>query len=142
MSDIVVVAERAPNALGLYLKAPSTGRLYRVEPARDPAQPRFWCLCIYRCTPAGVADRKERPWLGGGGMTRDELPEALRLIREDVDTWLDASNHRRLRKWLLEADGLSSATSVARTGQRASSPPAATPLANASLDTPAPGPAT
>ncbi len=104
MGEIVVVTERTPNALGLYLKAATTGRLYRVEPARDPGQPRFWCLCIYRCTPAGVADRDERPWLGGGGMSRDELPEALRQIREDVDTWLESTERQSLRKWILEED--------------------------------------
>lgn len=102
MSDIVVVEERAPNALGLYLKAAATGRVYRVEPARDPTQPRFWCLRIYRCTRAGVADVLERPWLGDGGMSRDELPEALRSIREDVETWLAAVDRQPLRRWLLE----------------------------------------
>ena len=115
MSDIVVVAERSPNALGLYLKAAATGRLYRVEPARDPSQPRFWCLCIYRCTSAGVADREERPWLGVGGMTRDELPEAVRIIREDVDTWLEPANRQPLRKWLLEEDGRSPSPKVTAT---------------------------
>ncbi len=104
MSDIVVVEERAPNALGLYLKAAATGLVYRVEPARDPTQPRFWCLRIYRCTRAGVADAFERPWLGAGGMTRDDLPAALSAIRDDIETWLAAADRQPLRRWLLEAD--------------------------------------
>jgi len=76
----------------------------RVEPARDPAQPRFWCLRVYRCTRAGVADGLERPWLGGGGMTRDERPAALRAIRDDVDAWLAAADRQPLRRWLLEPE--------------------------------------
>lgn len=102
--DVVVVEERTPSPLGVYLKAAATGRMYRVEPARDPAQPRFWCLRVYRCTRAGVADGLERPWLGAGGMTRDDLPEALRAIREDVDAWLAAADRQPLRRWLLEPE--------------------------------------
>ena len=101
---VVVVEERTPSPLGVYLKAAATGRLYRVEPARDPAQPRFWCLRVYRCTRAGVADGLERPWLGGGGMTRDDLPAALRAIRDDVDAWLAAADRQPLRRWLLEPE--------------------------------------
>jgi hypothetical protein len=35
-------------------------------------------------------------------MSRDELPEALRSIREDVETWLAAVDRQPLRRWLLE----------------------------------------
>ncbi len=101
---IVVVEDRASNPLGLYLKAGATGRLYRVEPVRDPAQPRFWCLRIYRCTRVGVVDTLERPWFGGGGMTRDDLPQALSAIRDDVDAWLAEAGRQPLRRWLLEGD--------------------------------------
>ena len=116
---IVVVEDRTSNPLGLYLKAGTTGRLYRVEPVRDPAQPRFWCLRVYRCTRAGVPDTLERPWFGGGGLTRDELPEVLSAIRTDVEAWLGVAARQPLRRWLLEGDA---------TGQPDLSPPALRPL--------------
>src|SRR6476469_6617100 len=36
-----VVDERSPSGMGFFIKVPPTGRMYRVEPARDPTQPRF-----------------------------------------------------------------------------------------------------
>ena len=96
-----VVESRDPEGLGLLLKARATGRLYRVRPARDPRQPRFWCVLVYRCQPGGMADPGERPWVGAGGMTRDELPEVFRTIRADVDAWLAQEQCLELRRWLL-----------------------------------------
>jgi len=83
--------------------------MYRVEPARDPAQPRFWCIRVRRCTRAGVPDPIERPWLGDGGLSRDDLPDALRAIQEDVTGWLSQASRHQLRGWLLEGvdDGAS-----------------------------------
>ena len=99
-----LIEPRAPDGLGFLLKARATGRLYRLMPTRDPRQPRFWCFMIFRCTSAGVAAPAERPWTGAGGMTREELPEALAAIRRDVDGWLAQDQCRELRRWLLAAD--------------------------------------
>ena len=96
-----VVESRDPEGLGLLLKARATGRLYRVRPARDPRQPRFWCILVYRCQPGGMADPGERPWVGAGGMSRDELPEVFRAIRADVNAWLAQEQCLELRRWLL-----------------------------------------
>jgi len=101
---IDLVDPRSPDGLGFLLKARATGRLYRIMPARDPRQPRFWCFMVYRCTPAGVVNPAERPWLGEGGMTREELPAALAAIRADVDAWLAPEQCRELRSWLLATD--------------------------------------
>jgi hypothetical protein len=96
-----IIEPRNPEGLGFYLKARATGRLFRVEPVRNPDQPRFWRLCIYRCERPRVLDRTERPWLSGHNLTREELPELLDTIRTDVDAWLDQDSCRALRRWLL-----------------------------------------
>jgi len=94
----------ALTAGGFTLTVRAGGRQYRVAPARDPRQPRFWCLVVYRCAPGGLATAGERPWIGARGMTRDELPAALAAIRGDVDGWLAREECRELREWLLAPD--------------------------------------
>jgi hypothetical protein len=101
IAALEVIEPRKPEGLGFYLKARATGRLFRVEPVRNPDQPRFWCLCIYRCERPRVLDPTERPWLSGRNLTRDELPELLNTIRTDIDAWLDQESCRKLRRWLL-----------------------------------------
>ena len=108
MDDAIDLIEpRSPDGLGFLLKARATGRLYRLMPARDPRQPRFWCFTVYRCTSAGVVNPTERPWLGAGGMTREELPVALAAIHEDVGAWLAKEECHELRTWLLASDAAS-----------------------------------
>lgn len=101
--EVEVVESRGPEGFGFFVKARSSGQVYRISPARDPRQPRFWCLLVTRCSSAGVADPAERPWLGAGGMTREELPEALAAIRADVGRWLAQDACRELRDWVLSA---------------------------------------
>lgn len=98
-----VVESRGPEGFGFFVKVRASGQVYRVAPARDPDQPRFWCLLVTRCSAAGVADPGERPWLGAGGMTREELPTTLAAIRDDVGSWLDQASCKELRRWLLSA---------------------------------------
>lgn len=99
--DVAVVESRDPEGLGFLLKARESGRLYRVRPARDPRQPRFWCVLVFRCSPAGVPEPDERPWFGAGGIAREELPDVLRAIRADASGWLAQDQCRHLRRWLL-----------------------------------------
>lgn len=104
MDDAIEVVEsRGPEGFGFFVKVQSSGQVYRVSPARDPRQPRFWCLLVTRCSAAGVADPGERPWLGAGGMTREELPTTLATIRENVGGWLAQDACQELRSWLLSA---------------------------------------
>lgn len=104
MDDAIEVVEsRGPEGFGFFVKVRSSGQVYRVAPARDPHQPRFWCLLVTRCSAAGVADPGERPWLGAGGMTREELPTTLATIRDDVGGWLGQESCEELRRWLLSA---------------------------------------
>ncbi len=99
--QIDVVDSRDREGFGFLIKARESGRLFRVRPVRDPSQPRFWCVMVYRCMPGGAAEPGERPWVGEGGLTRDELPTVLAEMRADIATWLARDQCRELRRWLL-----------------------------------------
>ncbi len=100
-SGVDIVESRDHEGLGFLLKARPSGCLFRVRPARDPIQPRFWCVLVFRCSPGGAPDPNERPWVGAGGMTRDELPAALATIRADIGGWLAQPQCRELYDWVL-----------------------------------------
>jgi len=97
---LIVMDSRGGDGLGLSFKVEGSGRVFRLEPSRDPHQPRFWCFRIYRCTSAGIAAQDERPWWGAGGMTRAELPAAVAAIRSDPDAWLNNESLTELRCWI------------------------------------------
>lgn len=99
---VEIMPSRQPEGHGFYFKVRSNGRLYRLDSARDPHQPRFWCFRICQCASAGTVDATERPWYGGDRMTRDDLPAALSAIRVSPDDWLAQPQHADLREWLLE----------------------------------------
>lgn len=107
---IDVIASRTPEGIGFSFKVRGTGRLYRVEPVRDPDQPRYWRFRIFRCLPGGRADPAERPWLGGPGLGRDGLAEAASTIREDVAGWLGQQDHGELKRWVFAAPAAVAAT--------------------------------
>lgn len=96
-----VVEARGPDGYAFHFKVLATGQMYRIEPARDPGQPRFWCFRILRCMKGGMADPTELPWLGAGGMRRDELEAASQTIRADINAWLAAEPLADLRRWVL-----------------------------------------
>ena len=100
---MTVVATRGGDGLGVSVTVEGTKRFFRIEPARDPHEPRFWCLRVYRCTSAGVVTPTERSWWGAGGMTRAELPAAMSAIRDDPTAWLANQPHPELREWMLES---------------------------------------
>lgn len=99
---VEVVPSRQPEGHGFYFKVQASGRLYRLDSARDPQLPRFWCFRIYRCAASGVVDSNERPWFGGDRMTREELPAAVAAIRAAASDWLALPEHGDLRAWVLE----------------------------------------
>lgn len=141
MDGIVdVVESRGPEGFGFLVKVRTSGQLYRIAPARDPRQPRFWCMMIFRCSSAGVADATELPWLGAGGMSRDELPEKLGAIRADVDGWLAEEACGELRRWILEAPPVPALPAAQRVGRaRPVLAAASEVLAPATLAVDAPG---
>jgi hypothetical protein len=100
--DVEVVASRQPEGHGFHFKVKANERVYRIDAARDPRQPRFWCFRVSRCTSAGMVDATERPWYGGDRMTRDDLPSAIDAIRASLSDWLALPQHGELREWVME----------------------------------------
>jgi hypothetical protein len=99
---VEVIASRQPEGHGFHFKVRASGRVYRLDSARDPRQPRFWCFRISRCASAGIADPTEQPWYGGDRMTRDDLAAAVAAIRAAPVDWLALPQHGDLREWVLE----------------------------------------
>lgn len=102
-AGIEIVESRQPEGLGFNFKVPSTGRVLRLDAARDPAQPRFWCFRISRCGPSGTVDHEQRSWFGGDRMVREDLPAAIAAIRNAPDAWLSKPSSESLREWVFEA---------------------------------------
>lgn len=100
---LTVIASRGGDGLGVSVKVEGAGRIFRIEPTRDPNQPRFWCFRVYRCTAAGVVSQTERSWWGAGGMNRADLPAAIAAIRDDPTTWLAGKDLAELRDWMMGA---------------------------------------
>lgn len=99
---VTLLASRGGDGLGMSFKVVSNGRVFRLEPARDPDEPRFWCFRVYRCTAAGVADETERSWWGGGGMNRNDLAGAVQAIKDDPYRWLTNPSLAELHDWIME----------------------------------------
>lgn len=121
---LTIVTSRGGDGLGLSFKVEGSGRVFRLEPTRDPRQPRFWCFRVYRCTSAGVISQTERSWWGPGGMTRADLPAAVQAIRTDPNTWLADEELAELRGWIMEPgeEPSASSTDVLRRSKALKSP--------------------
>jgi hypothetical protein len=100
-----IVETRAPEGLAVYVRSSESQRLFRVAPARDPEEPRFWCLRIDWCLrpgPIGGAGDHAEIYVAARGMTREQLMTALQEIRANPETWLGESRQQELRRWLLD----------------------------------------
>lgn len=109
MTDVFDVVEpRPPEGLALYLRPDQSRWLFRVTPARDPSQPRLWCLRIDRCARTGPLPHDDLAslFVAARGMTRDQLMETLRDLRADPSAWLGQNSHRDLRRWLHKASAV------------------------------------
>jgi hypothetical protein len=99
-----VVPNRGGDGLGISVRVEHSRHVFRIEPARDPRAPRFWCLRVYRSGAVLGAGATEAPWWGAGGMTRADLPAAVAAIRADPTAWLSDSARSGLREWMLGSD--------------------------------------
>jgi len=111
--DVEVVEERNADAYGFTIKVLANGLLHRILPVRDPHQPRFWCVVVFRCSPGGIPDASEQPWVGLGGLQREELKETMSAIRANPSSWLAETERGQLRDWML-APGPAPAPAVRR----------------------------
>jgi len=48
-----------------------------------------------------VPDEAERPWIGPGGLRREDLKEIMGAIRANPSSWLAENAHGQLRDWML-----------------------------------------
>jgi hypothetical protein len=101
--DVEVVEERNTDSYGFMVRVMANGLLHRFLPVRDPHQPRFWCVVVFRCSPGGVPDASEQPWVGLGGLRREELKDTMSAIRANPSSWLAETAHGHLRDWMLAA---------------------------------------
>ena len=99
--DVEVVEERNTDGYGFMVKVLANGLLHRILPVRDPHQPRFWCVVVFRCSPGGVPDASEQPWVGLRGLRREELKDTMSAIRANPSSWLAETAHGQLRDWML-----------------------------------------
>jgi hypothetical protein len=104
-----ILEERDVNAYGFTIKTPVNGLLHRVLPLRDPHQPRFWCVVVFRCSPGGLPDTSEQPWIGPRGLRREDLKETMGAIRADPAAWLAEVAHAQLRDWMLTPGAMAAA---------------------------------
>ena len=103
-NKVELVDDKRPDGYGFHLRVLATNQLYRIEPARDPQQPRFWCFKVYRCLPSRLVDVTQRSWFGAGGMSRNDLPAATEAIKADPNAWLEKEELSQLRRWIFEED--------------------------------------
>jgi hypothetical protein len=124
---IAVVAEHVTGAYGFTMKTGANEFLHRVLPLRDPDQPRFWCVVVVRCTPGGLPDRSQPPWVGRRGLRREDLSETMEAIRANLSAWLALPEQIALREWVLVPE--ITAAPIVPPGKRSSperlAPPAA-----------------
>jgi hypothetical protein len=121
--DVEVVEERNADAYGFTVKVLANGLLHRILPVRDPHQPRFWCVVVFRCSPGGVPDASEQPWVGPGGLRREELKDIMSAIRANPSSWLAETAHGQLRDWML-APGAAEAPAARRSNAATTQPSA------------------
>ncbi len=94
---------RAESKFGISLKIRESGTQFRFAPARDPNQPRLWCVSVRRCSPGGMLDTAGPVWIDRPGQTRTDIAEMIETIRADIGNWLATPVRRDLCRWLLTA---------------------------------------
>ena len=100
-SAIEIVQERDAQVYGFTIKTANNTFLHRVTPLRDPDQPRFWCVVVFRCTAGGLPDKNEPAWICRRQLRREDLAETMKAIRADPVAWLAEEGNTELREWIL-----------------------------------------
>lgn len=100
-SAIEIVPERDAHVYGFTIKTASNSFLHRVTPLRDPSQPRFWCVVVFRCSSGGLPDKTEPAWICRRQLRREDLSDTMQAIRADPTAWLAEEGNAELREWIL-----------------------------------------
>ncbi len=102
-SPIEVLPAKGAGRLAIDLKVTTTGTLFRISPARDPQEPRLWCIAVHKCVTGGMVDTSAPTWIDRPGHPRADLATMIAVIRDDVIGWLTVADRRPLYTWLLSA---------------------------------------
>lgn len=123
-APIASINEHLRGAYGFTMKSVENGLLYRVQPLRDPDQPRFWCIVVVRSLPGGDIDRSHPAWIGRRNLRREELADIMAAMRDDLETWLQEPAQKTLRTWMLAPDAEAANRDAAPAPDAKSAPPA------------------
>jgi hypothetical protein len=100
MSFFDQVTQLAHEGLTVNLQFQPVKWTFRFYPARDPEQPRFWCLLVDQCDRTDALGQSVDRFLVARAMPRDLLLENLAKLREDPREWLAADSQQNLGQWL------------------------------------------
>jgi hypothetical protein len=89
-----------PEGHALYLKGRVSGRVFRVSLARDPAEPRSWCLFVEHRVSVGVPGRRTDAVIGPGRLTRENALVELQAIEANPNAWLSDGRRGKLLDWM------------------------------------------
>lgn len=106
LADAIEVASKAEGRYIIDLTVRATGTHFRIAPARDPRQPRLWCIGVRQRTPGGVEDQTGMTWIERPGRTWAELIAVLEPLRSEVLDWLAKPDRAALCRWMLTAPPL------------------------------------
>lgn len=110
---IEVLPAKSAGKLSIDLKVTTTGALFRIAPARDPQEPRLWCISVRKCVTGGMVDASEPTWIDRPGHPLADLAGMIDSIRDDVVGWLATTDRRQLCTWLLTAKPTPPALTIA-----------------------------
>jgi hypothetical protein len=114
---LTVIPSRSETKYGITVQMRGTGAHFRIQPVRDPRQPRFWCVSVRQCSADGALDNAGLAWIDRPSTTRAELAATIDAIRDDVGGWLANPARNALCRWLLTADPLPTAAQFAGVAQ-------------------------
>jgi hypothetical protein len=112
-SAIEISSSRTDSKNSITVQVRATNAYFRIQPVRDPQQPRIWCVSVRQCSAGGVVDEKGLGWIDRPGTAQAKLAEEIDVIREDVGSWLAHSTRRDLCRWLLTTPPLPTAAELA-----------------------------
>lgn len=100
---IEVLPSKADGKHTITLQIRHTGAFFRIQPVRDPQQPRLWCVAVRLCSSGGMLEASKLGWVDRPGASRTEIADTIDAIRDDIAGWLATPTRHELCRWLLTA---------------------------------------